>query len=250
MLALTALSKSFNGTLLFQDLNLTLNPGEYIAVMGDSGSGKSTFLNIVAGLEPADGGRILLDGAPVDANDDDAATLWRRRHLGFVFQSFHVLPHLTVAQNVALPLKLNGWRDATSRSPGDFGWTPEAVPKGLSPRPERGDNNIRNRVNEMLAAVGLAHRHAAWPRELSGGETQRVAIARALAHRPRLILADEPTGNLDPATADSILTLLASEIRRNNAAGILVTHSTHAAASTDRAYRLTSTGLKAVNDVA
>jgi putative ABC transport system ATP-binding protein len=221
MLALTALSKSFNGTLLFQDLNLTLNPGEYIAVMGDSGSGKSTFLNIVAGLEPADAGTIKLDGERIDARDDDAATLWRRRNLGFVFQSFHVLPHLTVAQNAALPLKLNGDSPA----------------------------NIRTRVNEMLEAVGLANRHSAWPRELSGGETQRVAIARALAHRPRLILADEPTGNLDAGTADSILALLAAEIRKNNAAGILVTHAARAAATADRAYRLTRDGLQLVNHV-
>ncbi len=243
MLRLDALAKSFGPTLLFQHLNLVLTPGEYVAVMGESGSGKSTFLNIVAGLEPPDAGTITLDGAALDATDDDAATLWRRRSLGFVFQSFHVLPHLTVAQNVALPLRLNGWTDATSRSPGDSGWTPEAVPKGLFSRSKREDNNIRERTGEMLDAVGLAGRHASYPRELSGGETQRVAIARALVHRPRLLLADEPTGNLDPDTADTVLNLLAGEIRRNGAMGILVTHSSSAAATTDRALRLTRDGL-------
>jgi putative ABC transport system ATP-binding protein len=220
MLALQDLSKSFGPTLLFQGLNLTLNAGDYVAVMGDSGSGKSTFLNIVAGLEPADAGVIVLDGHAVDARDDDAATLWRRKSLGFVFQSFHVLPYLTVAQNVALPLRLNGWTPAS----------------------------IRNRTDEMLEAVGLATRQSAYLRELSGGETQRVAIARALVHKPSLILADEPTGNLDPATADNVLTLLASEIKRNGAAGILVTHSAAAAASTDRALRLTQQGLSSSNE--
>lgn len=217
MLQLDALAKSFGPTLLFRDLTLSLSPGEYVAVMGESGSGKSTFLNIVAGLEAPDSGRVLLDTDAVNAGDDDAATLWRRRALGFVFQSFHVLPQLTVAQNVSLPLKLNGWSAA----------------------------NIRARTDEMLSSVGLADRHAAYPRELSGGETQRVAIARALVHRPRLLLADEPTGNLDPATAESILALLAAEIRRNDAMGILVTHSASAAATTDRTLRLTRAGLVA-----
>lgn len=216
MLQLSRLTKSFGTTLLFRDLSLELSPGEYVAVMGDSGSGKSTFLNIVAGLDSADAGEVLLSGEAINAIDDDAATLWRRRALGFVFQSFHVLPHLTIAQNVALPLKLNAWTDA----------------------------NIRSRVSEMLDAVGLTDRQASYPRELSGGETQRVAIARALVHGPRLILADEPTGNLDPATAETILALLASEIRRNNAMGILVTHSDTAAASADRVLRLTRNGLQ------
>jgi putative ABC transport system ATP-binding protein len=215
MLQLDALSKSFGPTLLFRDLKLSLSPGDYVAVMGESGSGKSTFLNIVAGLESPDAGQVRLDDVTIDATNDDAATLWRRRHLGFVFQSFHVLPQLTIAQNVSLPLKLNGWSPA----------------------------NIRERTDEMLKAVGLADRHASYPRELSGGETQRVAIARALVHRPRLLLADEPTGNLDPATADTILALLAGEIRRNGAMGILVTHSASAAATTDRALRLTRDGL-------
>lgn len=216
MLKLSRLTKSFGPTLLFRDLSLELSPGEYVAVMGDSGSGKSTFLNIVAGLDSADAGEVLLAGEAINAADDDDAALWRRRALGFVFQSFHVLPHLTIAQNVALPLRLNAWTDA----------------------------NIRIRVREMLDAVGLGARESSYPRELSGGETQRVAIARALVHRPSLILADEPTGNLDPATAESILALLASEIRRNNAMGILVTHSDTAAASADRVLRLTRDGLR------
>jgi putative ABC transport system ATP-binding protein len=215
MLQLTGIAKSYGETLLFQNIDATIAAGEYIAVMGESGSGKSTLLNVIAGLDRADAGRVLVDGADPGALDDDGATHWRRRALGFVFQSFHVLPYLTVAQNVALPLKLNGWSDA----------------------------DIRARLEEMLAAVGLADKAGRYPRQLSGGETQRVAIARALAHRPTLVLADEPTGNLDPRTAASVLALLAAEIRRNGAAGILVTHSLAAAQTADRVLTLTRDGL-------
>jgi putative ABC transport system ATP-binding protein len=183
--------------------------------MGDSGVGKSTLLNLLAGLERPDAGTVRIDGVDLAGLDDDAATRLRRRHMGFVFQAFHVLPHLSVAENVALPLLLN------------------AVP-----RPE-----ARERVTAMLAAVGLAGREASLPRELSGGETQRVAIARALVHRPRLILADEPTGNLDPVTAEQILALLRQQIRATGAAAILVTHSGRAAASTDRVLTLSAAGL-------
>jgi len=215
MLKLASLSKSFGPTLLFRDLSLVLEPGEYVAVMGDSGSGKSTFLNLVAGLEPVDAGVIELDGRQLSTLDDESASQWRRQSLGFVFQAFHVLPYLTVAQNIALPLQLNHWPEAEAAA----------------------------RANEMLAAVQLSDRADSYPAVLSGGETQRVAIARALAHRPRLVLADEPTGNLDPDTATAVLALLAQEIRRNNAAGILVTHSMTAARTTDRILRLTQQGL-------
>ena len=189
-------------------LNLELNRGEFTALVGASGSGKSTLLNLVAGLDRPDGGSIELDGTALGTLDDDGVTRLRAAKMGFVFQAFHVLPHLTVAQNVALPLALNRIEPALPR------------------------------VQEVLAAVGLGDRAASRPRELSGGELQRVAIARALAHRPLLVLADEPTGNLDPETAERVLALLREAIRANDAIGILVTHSREAAASADRVLTL------------
>jgi putative ABC transport system ATP-binding protein len=191
-------------------ISLKLQAGEYVAIMGESGVGKSTLLNLLAGLDAPDSGRILFDGRDICALDDDAATLLRRRSMGFVFQAFHVLPYLTVAQNVALPLQLLG----------------------------SGDRETRSRVAAMLESVGLGAFGARSPRELSGGELQRVAIARALVHRPRLLLADEPTGNLDPGTAAQILALLRAQLRGNGGAGILITHSQTAAESADRILRL------------
>ncbi|MGS0740238.1 ABC transporter ATP-binding protein [Glaciimonas sp. GG7] len=192
-------------------LDFVLRPGEYVAIMGDSGVGKSTLLNLVAGLDTADAGMVLIDGVAMSSLDDDAATRLRRQKLGFIFQAFHILPHLTLQQNVALPLLLNG--------------------QGFA------------RATEMLAAVGLAGRGDDFPRQLSGGEMQRVAIARALVHRPKLILADEPTGNLDPETAHEVLTLLRQEIKANGASAIMVTHSMTAAATADRILELTASGL-------
>ena len=200
---------------IFEHLDFELAKGEYLALMGESGAGKSTLLNIIAGLEPATEGEIILDGQALDARNDERITLFRRAKLGFIFQAFHLLPYLTVFENIALPLRLNRWKE----------------------------NDIRQRLTEMLEAVGLAAKATALPRELSGGEMQRVAIARALAHRPTLLLADEPTGNLDPDTAQQILELLRNEIRRNGATAILVTHSGIAARSADRAVMLTRQGL-------
>jgi putative ABC transport system ATP-binding protein len=183
--------------------------------MGESGAGKSTLLNLIAGLESPDSGSVHFDGADLGALSDDALTLLRRTQMGFVFQAFHVLPYLGVAQNVELPLAL-------ARVP-----QTESAP----------------RVEEILRAVGLADRARSMPRELSGGELQRVAIARALVHRPRLVLADEPTGNLDHDTAQQVLHLLRRQIKEHGAAGILVTHSRDAAATADRVYLLTAEGL-------
>lgn len=212
-LELRGISKAYaNGRQVLSDLSYTLAAGEYVAIMGDSGVGKSTLLNLIAGLDAPDSGEIWVDGVALSARDDDAATVLRRRHFGFVFQAFHVLPHLTLLQNVALPLLLNG------------------LPL--------------DRATEMLAAVGLNDREQDFPRQLSGGELQRVAIARALVHRPRLILADEPTGNLDPDTAQEILQLMRAEIKVNGAAGIIVTHSQAAAATADRILLLTKAGLQ------
>jgi putative ABC transport system ATP-binding protein len=216
MLELRGVSKSFGGARpreILRDISLEIRRGEYVAIMGESGVGKSTLLNLIAGLDLPDRGTIALDGTELTALDDKNRTLLRRNRIGFVFQAFHLLPHLTVAQNVALPLSLAG------------------KPSG-------------DRVEAMLAAMGLAGFGASYPRELSGGEMQRVAIARALVHRPRLLLADEPTGNLDEENATQVLALLRDQVKRESGAGILATHSAAAAATADRVLVLTATGLR------
>jgi putative ABC transport system ATP-binding protein len=199
-----------HGAALLERLSLQLGRSEYLAIMGESGSGKSTLLNLIAGLDRPDRGRIVFDGLELGALADDAITLWRRANVGFVYQAFHLLPYLSVLQNVALPLDLLGVRD-----------------------PAR-----RERALQVLAGCGvdaLAERYA---RDLSGGELQRVAIARALVHRPRLLLADEPTGNLDAGSAQQILSLLRQQQRESDCAAILITHSVAAAARADRVLQL------------
>ncbi|MDP3841599.1 MAG: ABC transporter ATP-binding protein [Oxalobacteraceae bacterium] len=211
MLELRHISKSYGNRRVLDDLSYTLAGGEFIAVMGESGVGKSTLLNLIAGLDTPDSGQVVIDGVVMSALNDDAATMLRRRKMGFVFQAFHVLPHLTLQQNVALPLLLNG--------------------------------ESRHRALEMLDAVGLQGRGTDFPRQLSGGELQRVAIARALVHRPNLVLADEPTGNLDPDTAHGVLMLLRAEIKASGASAIMVTHSHAAAEMADRILILSKDGL-------
>jgi putative ABC transport system ATP-binding protein len=203
-----------NGRDLFGALDLHLAPGEFAAVTGESGIGKSTLLNLIGGLDVAQEGRILVEGRDLAALDEDGRTLLRRDRIGFVFQAFHILPHLTLWQNVALPLVLQG------RSAG-----------------------ARPRAETLLEAVGLGGRAEERPAVLSGGELQRVAIARAIVHRPALILADEPTGNLDPATADGVLALFRRVVAETGAAVMLVTHSQRAAAAADRILTLTQRGL-------
>ncbi len=219
MLIIREISKSFGGARpreLLRRISIEVAPREYVAIRGESGVGKSTLLNLIAGLDPPDSGSITLDGTEITALDDTARTLMRRRRIGFVFQAFHLLPHLTVAQNVALPLALNG---ITGRAAAE-------------------------RVEAMLGAINLAVAASVYPRELSGGEMQRVAIARALVHRPSLLLADEPTGNLDPDTATQVLSLLREQVKDAGGAGILVTHSELAAATADRVLVLTASGLR------
>ena len=206
MLVVEGLVKRFGTRTVLDELALNVAAGEYVAIVGESGSGKSTLLNLIAGLERPDSGSVKIDGVDLAAMNDEQRTLTRRAKIGFVFQSFHILPHLTVAQNVELPLVLLSVE-----------------------RPVRAE-----RVAELLTAVGLGDRGQSMPRELSGGELQRIALARALVHRPALVLADEPTGNLDPDTAHIVLTRLAREIRTRGAGGVLVTHSEAAALSADR----------------
>ena len=221
MLVLDKLSKSYAGARsrsVLRDVDLMLAAGEYIAVMGESGIGKSTLLNLIAGLDRPDAGGIRLDGVELTGLDDDALTILRRESMGFVFQAFHILPYLSLAQNVALPLILN----------------------------RVAEHEAAARAGAMLAAVGLRGREASMPRELSGGELQRTAIARALVHQPKLLLADEPTGNLDPDSAAQVLALLREQVKTRQAACILVTHSQAAAATADRIVILTAQGLREV----
>ncbi len=208
LLELIGLTKRYRADrpAVLENIDLVLRRGEYVAIIGESGVGKSTLLNLLAGLDRPDSGSLRFDGTDFARFDDDAATLLRRRRMGFVFQAFHVLPFLDVGRNVALPLGLLGVG--------------------------RAETDVR--VGQMLEAVGLGGFERRHPRELSGGELQRVAIARALVHRPELVLADEPTGNLDPRTAGQVLELLRERIREGGGSGILITHSRAAAATADR----------------
>ena len=211
-LNVTGLAKHYGDTAVFSNVSLQVNSGEFVAIVGESGVGKSTLLNCLAGLDQWDEGTVLLDGQDLGRLGDEPLARLRRERIGFVFQAFHVLPHLDVAQNVALPLMLLGQHDAA-------------------------------RVQAMLTAVGLEGLGARLPQQLSGGQLQRVAIARALVHRPALLLADEPTGNLDPSTALRVLDTLVDQTRQHGAALVLVTHSQAAAERADRVLQLTAQGL-------
>ncbi|USI74814.1 ABC transporter ATP-binding protein [Sphingomonas morindae] len=216
VLAVSGLAKALpGGRRLFDGLDLNVRAGELVAVIGESGAGKSTLLNILAGLDEADQGAVAIAGTPLGPLDEAARTRLRRERIGFVFQAFHILPYLTLGQNVALPLALTN---------------PDARHAAAAAR-------------AMLAAVGLEGRAEDYARDLSGGELQRVAIARALVHRPALILADEPTGNLDPETAGRVLALFAGAVHDGEAAAVMVTHSPATAAIADRVLTLTARGL-------
>ena len=208
------LGKHYGDAAVFEHVTLEVASGEFVAIVGESGVGKSTLLNCMAGLDSWDAGSVTHDGTDIGKLDDTARALWRRANVGFVFQAFHVLPHLDVAQNVALPLMLMG-------------------------------RNDQARVERMLEVVGLAGLGTRLPQQLSGGQLQRVAIARALVHRPALLLADEPTGNLDPTTAARVMDVLFAQTREHGASLVLVTHSVAAAARADRVLHLRVDGIYA-----
>ena len=205
---------------VFEHISCEIRTGEFVAIVGNSGVGKSTFLNCLAGLDSWQQGKVLHQGVDLSTLDEAQRAIWRRAHLGFVFQAFHVLPHLDVAQNIALPLMLLG----------------------------RMDTQGQQRVQEVLNAVSLQGLGQRPPQQLSGGQLQRVAIARALVHSPPLLLADEPTGNLDPSTAQQIMDLLLTQTRERGTALVLVTHSVEAAKRADRVLRLTASGMQTERD--
>jgi putative ABC transport system ATP-binding protein len=195
---------------VFAGLELELAAGEVLALIGASGSGKTTLLNLLSGIDRADRGRIALDGVELSALAEPELTLLRRRRIGFVFQFFNLIPTLRVAENIALPMEL------------------------LARDPEL----IEQRTAQLLAQVGLPRMGSRFPETLSGGEQQRVAIARALAHQPQLLLADEPTGNLDEASGEQVISLLTGLAREQGVSMLLVTHSPRVAAIADRCLKL------------
>jgi putative ABC transport system ATP-binding protein len=207
------LSKRYGDTPVFSRVSLRVDPGEFVAIVGESGVGKSSLLNCLAALDDWSEGRITHNGVDLGSLSDTQRAHWRRAQLGFVFQAFHVLPHLDVAQNVGLPLLLLGQPDPA-------------------------------RVLAMLDAVGLSGLDQRLPAQLSGGQLQRVAIARALVHRPSLLLADEPTGNLDPTTAAQVMNVLQEQALESGASLVLVTHSPTAAARAQRCLHLTASGCR------
>ncbi|GGK37469.1 ABC transporter ATP-binding protein [Salinarimonas ramus] len=200
---------------ILKSVSLTVGRGEAVGLVGPSGSGKSTLLMTMAGLERPDSGRVTIDGAELTAMDEDALARFRGRRIGIVFQSFHLVPTMTALENVALPLELAGAGDAFERAASE------------------------------LRSVGLGERLSHYPAQLSGGEQQRVAIARAIAPDPAILVADEPTGNLDETTGGSIVDLLFALKRERGATLVLVTHDTGLARACDRTVRLRSGRIEA-----
>ncbi len=201
-------------------LHGVIHTGETVALLGRSGCGKSTLLNIIGGIDQPTHGSVRIDGEEITSLSEHARTLFRRRHIGFIYQFFNLLPTLTVEDNLLLPLELNGWNP----------------------------NQSRERVQELLDAVALQDQRRSFPEQLSGGEQQRIAVARALAHRPQLILADEPTGNLDAENGQQILHLLESLVREEHSTLLMVTHSQAVASRADRTLSLIDGRLSAESE--
>jgi len=202
------LTSGGRGVDVLTDVSLDVPAGQFLAIAGPSGSGKSTLLGLIAGLDQPTSGRIEVAGVEITALDEDALARFRLDHIGYVFQSYHLIATLTAEENVAVPLELAGEPDAAARA------------------------------RALLAEVGLAERAHHYPVQLSGGEQQRVAVARAMARRPRLLLADEPTGNLDSATGKQIIELLVGVNRRLGSTLVLVTHDAALAVHADRVVTL------------
>lgn len=205
---------------VLDDLTIAFDKGEFIVILGKSGSGKSTLLNLISGIDEPDAGEIWVNGENISQLDENRRTLFRRREIGFIFQFFNLLPTLTVGENTTLPLELNGFDPEYSA----------------------------RRAREILDEVGLAERWDTYPDRLSGGEQQRVAIARALVHDPGIILADEPTGNLDADTGDQVLQLLDRLTHQSGKNMVMVTHSREAAAFADRTFLLKDGRLEVLED--
>lgn len=214
MLSVTGLTKLYlSGSSMqtvFNDLNLQIKPSEVVALLGASGSGKTTLLNLLSGIDTPDAGHVVIDGTDIHGLEEPDRTLLRRHHLGFVFQFFNLIPTLTVGENVTLPLELTG-SDA---------------------------KQIHQRVSSLLDRVGLSRLIDRYPDSLSGGEQQRTAVARALSHRPKILLADEPTGNLDEETGQLVISLLTELARDQGSTLLIVTHSPLVASSADRILKL------------
>ena len=191
---------------VFRQASLSIATGEWLFLLGRSGSGKSTLLNLISGIDLPDAGEVLVEGRALNRLSERERTLFRRNHIGFVFQFYNLIPTLTVEENILLPLELTG---------------------SLSPP-------MRSRALELLREVGLADRAGSYPDRLSGGEQQRVAVARALVHQPKVVLADEPTGNLDAETGRQVLDLFQRLLRDSGATVVLVTHSSEVAHLADR----------------
>jgi putative ABC transport system ATP-binding protein len=219
MLEIHHLEKKFDSTWILKNLTLSLPAGKSIALIGESGSGKSTLLNIIAGLETFDSGTVNVCDTDLTTASGSMKSELRANKLGFVFQAFHLMPHLSAAQNIMLPLMLLRQTEAAAKT----------------------------RAYELLERLHLTQRADALPAKLSGGEQQRIALARAIVHRPSLVLADEPTGNLDPSNAETALSLLLDMVKDTGASLLMVTHSEKVAATADFSVRLVQGALQPVN---
>jgi putative ABC transport system ATP-binding protein len=209
------LSKSYtegkSSRLILDNITVDFFPAEFVLLLGQSGSGKSTLLNLISGIDAPDSGEIVINGTSINRLNERRRTLFRRQHIGFIFQFFNLIPTLTVFENITLPMQLNGGVDSAKKG----------------------------RVKQMMERIGLSHRQNAFPDRLSGGEQQRVALLRAVLHNPTLLLADEPTGNLDEDTGRTVIDLLLELTRQENKTLIMATHNPEIVPLADRVFRVT-----------